>query len=298
MQLHTADVRETAGTVATLRVGLLGGFRVERDGRPVPDFAWQRRTAKGLTKLLATVPSHTLHREQILEIFWPNADIDSARNSLAKALHAARRALEPERPAREDSSYLRVRDDMITLGGDHVLIDADNFQRLAQVALRLRTVPAYERALAAYTGVLLPEDLYADWPSERRLYFADLNVRLLLGLAETLANGGAHLEAVDRLRSALQEDPTREDAHRQIMRLYGAMGARGLARRQFEICRALLRDELNVAPDRETTSLYEDLFSEDALPWTGRLERRASATGVDAALTFESAPNTPFAPRV
>src|SRR5438132_9048383 len=104
MQLDTADVRETAGTVATLRVGLLGGFRVERDGFPVPDFAWQRRSAKRLTKLLATVPSHALHREQILELFWPNADIASSRNSLAKALHAARRALEPRRLAREDSS--------------------------------------------------------------------------------------------------------------------------------------------------------------------------------------------------
>jgi DNA-binding SARP family transcriptional activator len=297
MQLHTADVRETAGTVATLRVGLLGGFRVERDGRPVPDFAWQRRSAKGLTKLLATVPSHALHREQIIEIFWPDADIDSARNSLAKALHAARRALEPGRPAREDSSYLRVRDDMITLGSEHVLIDADNFQRLAQVALRLRSVSAYERALEAYTGVLLPEDLYADWPSERRLYFADLNVRLLLGLANMLAECGAHLEAVDRLRSALQEDPTREDAHRQIMRLYGEMGARGLALRQFEICRALLREELNVTPDRETTSLYEDLFSDDLRPWTGP-ERRASAAGFDGARTFESAPTSTFAPRV
>jgi DNA-binding SARP family transcriptional activator len=122
-------------------------------------------------------------------------------------------------------------------------------------------------------------------------------VRLLLGLADMLAECGAHLEAVDRLRSALQEDPTREYAHRQIMRLYGEMGARGLALRQFEICRELLREELNVTPDRETTSLYEDLFSSEVVPWSTRPER-AGATGVEGVRTFERAPSTPFAPRV
>src|SRR5262245_36896279 len=79
MQLETTAQHESNGTVATLRVDLLGGFAVEREGIPVPDFAWQRRSARRLTKLLATVPNHALHREQILEIFWPNADVDSAR---------------------------------------------------------------------------------------------------------------------------------------------------------------------------------------------------------------------------
>jgi DNA-binding SARP family transcriptional activator len=289
MQLETTSACETAATIAPLRVRLLGGFRTERDGLPVPDFAWQRRSAKRLTKLLATVPSHALHREQILEIFWPDADLPSARNSLAKALHAARRALEPGRPAREDSSYLCVRDDMIMLGSDHVVVDADHFQRLAQSALRVRTVPAYEAALAVYTGLLLPEDLYEDWPAERRLYLADLHVRCLLGLAETLASAGGHLEAVDCLQSALLEDPTREDVHRQIMRLYGEIGARSLALRQFQICRDLLREQLDVDPDRETTSLYECLIADDAPRRTRRMAPRGADANVDGAFSLRRA---------
>jgi DNA-binding SARP family transcriptional activator len=296
MQLQSAGVDETNAR-ATLRVGLLGGFRVERAGVAVPDFAWRRRSAKRLTKLLATRPSRALHREQVLETLWPDADLDSARNSLAKALHAARHALEPERLPREGSSYIHLRDDMITLDTDHVLIDAENFQRLAQSALRLATVSAYETALAAYTGVLLPEDLYEDWPSERRHYLADLNVRLLLGLAETLEKLGAHRGAVDRLRTALQEDPTREDVHRQLMRLYGAMGARGLALRQFEMCRDLLRAELNVVPDRQTTALYQELLANEVEQRTVVLEQAPGATGFAEALHLDGDPTTPFVGR-
>src|SRR5438270_503148 len=51
-RIRGADIDH--GTTAALRVGLLGGFRVERAGVTIPAFAWQRRGAKNLTKLLAT----------------------------------------------------------------------------------------------------------------------------------------------------------------------------------------------------------------------------------------------------
>lgn len=61
-----------------VRVELLGGFRVERIGvaRPV---VWQRRTARTLTKLLATHPRPSLHREELLELLWPGVPAKSAR---------------------------------------------------------------------------------------------------------------------------------------------------------------------------------------------------------------------------
>jgi DNA-binding SARP family transcriptional activator len=260
-----AEFAQRSGAT-TLRVCLLGGFRVERAGVAVPSYAWQRRSAKVLTKLLATTPSHAMHREQIFEIQWPKASVDSARNSLAKALHAARRALEPELLPRQGCVYLYARDEMIGLDTQHVLIDADDFQRLAQSALRMATVPAYEAALALYRGPLLPEDRYEDWPSERRRYLGDLHLRVLLGLAETLETQGDRSGAIDCLETALLEDQTREDAHRHLMRLYDDSGARDLALRQFEFCRAHLRRELNRAPHRETMRLYEELLANRVAP--------------------------------
>src|SRR5437588_735976 len=83
-----------------------------------------------------------------------------------------------------------------------------------------------------YTGELLPEDRYDDWSAERRNFLADLYVRLLLGLADALEKRGAHSEVRDRLRQVIQQDPTREDVHRRLMRLYAEMGSRHEAVRQ------------------------------------------------------------------
>jgi DNA-binding SARP family transcriptional activator len=284
------------GTVPLLRVRLLGGFWVEVAGVGLPDSAWRRRSARGLTKLLATHPSHALHREQILDILWPNVDLESARNGFAKALHAARRAFEPELSPRERSAYFHLRDEMLTLDTEHVFIDADHFQRLAESALRLGTVSAYETALAAYSGELLPEDRYEDWAAARRQVLSELSILVLLGLADTLERHGTQGQAVERLHAVLLQDPTREDVHRRLMRLYAEMGARGHAVRQFETLREVLRRELDMTPGRETEALYQDVLADQIQRRATPPEPGSKVSGSDLHLAVQSG-ETPFVGR-
>lgn len=251
--------------VPQLRLRLLGGFRAERVGVDWPVSGWHRRTAKTLTKLLATCPGHRLHREQVLDILWPGAEFESALNSFGKALHAARRALEPELLPRESSAYLRLTDSLVALETKHVWIDVDHFEQLADSALRQGEADAYESALAAYGGELLPEDRYEDWCAERRDYLAELRIRLLLGLAETLTKRGSHSAAAARLGEVLQHDPAREEVHRLLMVLYASAGRRDRAVRQFHICEDVLRRELDLVPGDATHAVYRTILAGEVL---------------------------------
>jgi DNA-binding SARP family transcriptional activator len=272
--------RNGSGTraVAHLRIELLGGFRVERAGVARPVCLWQRRTAKTLTKLLATHPRHRLHREQVLDILWPDVEPASALNSLGKALHAARRALEPELLPRESSAYLPLTDSMVALDTQRVWIDADHFERLAESALRQGDVTGYEGALAAYGGELLPEDRYEDWCAERREHLAALHIQLLLGLAEAHEEHGALGESAARLREVLQHDATREDVHRRLMALYASMGARDQGMRQFQVCAEALKRELDLTPENATVALHREIQAD-------RIPRRLPTPVIDRALT-------------
>ncbi len=202
------------GTTPRFHIRVLGAFRVERVGVVQSVSDWRRRSAKTLTKLLVTSPGHALHREQILDVVWPGVDVESALNSFGKALHAARRAFEPELQRRENSAFFRLVDSMLVFDTEHVVIDADRFERMAEDALRHREIAAYESALKVYAGDLLLEDRYEDWCAERRSFLAELRIRLLLGLAEALEASGAYIESGDRLRDILRQDPTRETVHR------------------------------------------------------------------------------------
>jgi DNA-binding SARP family transcriptional activator len=274
----------------TVQVRLLGGFRAERAGGRLA-CEWPRRTAKTLTKLLATCPGHTLHREQIIETLWPGVDIESALNTFGKALHAARHALEPQLRPRGCSQYLRLTDGMLSLDTERVVIDADRFERMAKDALQRQALDAYEAAIAAYAGELLPEDRYEDWCAERRVSLAELRVRLLLGAADALEERGAGIEAAERLRQVIGEDPTREEVHRRLIRMWAETGNRDQAVRQFHVCREALRRHLELTPQPETLALYEDVLAGRVVAHAGRDERIAAALPpTNAPEVRESAP--------
>jgi hypothetical protein len=150
---------------------------------------------------------------------------------------------------------------MVVLNTQHVAVDTDEFEQLAEDALRRREIAAYEAAFAAYSGELLPEDRYESWCSERRSAMAELHIRLLLGMAEALERRGSYSEAGDRLHEVLQRDPTREAVHRQLMLLYARMRAPDQAVRQFHCCEAVLRQELDLAPQPETIALFDEILT-------------------------------------
>ena len=245
-----------------LRLALLGDFRVERDRCPLPEAAWGRRAhARTLLKLLALAPGHRLHREEIVDLLWPDADRASANNRFAKALHAARHALQPALSPREPSSFLQMRGDLLILDTARAWIDVDHFEALADAAGRSGEAAAYEAALDAYGGDLLPGDRYEEWAAARRVALRERYVDLLLGLAGALERSGDAARAGERWRQALALDAAREEAHRGLMRLYAASGSRHQALRQYQTCRAALQEELGARPDAATDALHREIVS-------------------------------------
>src|SRR5215213_7869781 len=93
------DERESRGTSSrapeTVRVELLGGFRVSVGSHALDAGRWRHGKAASLVKLLALAPGHRLHRERAMDLLWPGSDAEAAANSLRQALYLARRALKP-----------------------------------------------------------------------------------------------------------------------------------------------------------------------------------------------------------
>jgi DNA-binding SARP family transcriptional activator len=245
--------------VKGLKLRLLNGFEMERDGLILPDSVWGRRAARTLLKLLAIQPTRRLHRDQVLDVIWPNTHPEVANNHLHNVLSAARHALQPDLQPKGKSSYVRLSNGVVSLLGEELWVDVWYFEHVATEALRSKDPAIYETALAAYAGELLPEDRYEDWTTERREELADLYLRLLLQAANLDEQRGEFGAAIERLRRAARLDPVREDAHRELMRVYVKAGSPHLAVRQYQACVRALAQELEVKPDTETTALYEQI---------------------------------------
>src|SRR5215212_6475679 len=123
-----------------VRVWLLGGFRVSVGPRAITQDAWRLRKAAALVKLLALAPRHRLHREQAMDLLWPDANRRAASNSLRSTLHAARKVLDPTM----GSLFLASEDESLLLcpaGG--LWVDVDAFEGAAATARRAKEPATY-----------------------------------------------------------------------------------------------------------------------------------------------------------
>lgn len=254
-------------TQTELQIHLLGATRILVDGVPVEDRAWTRRKSKALVKLLALAPQHYLHREQLMELLWPEQEPELAANNLNKVLHAARRALEPQLKNGADSRFLSTQEQQLILRAhDGLWLDVAAFKQQAQTALQGTDLSAHETALALYTGPLLEEDRYEDWAVARREQLQRLHQRLLTRTAqlyETSSSpiaGTAFDKAIECWQQLLSFNTTNEEAHRALMRLFASHGSRHQALSQFQQCRDSLRKELDVEPEHATLALYEQIL--------------------------------------
>jgi DNA-binding SARP family transcriptional activator/TolB-like protein len=250
----------------SLIIHLFGPLRVIVDGLQVDDQQWGRRKSKTLLKILALQPlrhsSRQIHREELIELLWPGVDAEQGLNGLHKALHAARRALEPGLSSGASSRFLAMRDQLVLLqSADDIRVDVAEFETLAGEALKTGRREAIEAALALCTADLLPEDLYEDWAAVPREQLRARKEQLLLRLASVCEAEGDSRPAIEACSRLLASNPCNESAHRGLMRLYAAAGQRYLAVEQFRACTETLRREMDADPELETAALYERILA-------------------------------------
>ncbi|WP_223163581.1 BTAD domain-containing putative transcriptional regulator [Nocardioides humilatus] len=244
-----------------VRIEVLGGFSVSVAERAVDPAVWRRRKPAGLVKLLALAPGHRLHREQLIDVLWPDLGAAAGAANLRKAVHEVRRALEQVGGA----DVLGSDANLVWLAGGDVQVDLDDFHRAVATARRDRDVDSYTRAIDLYRTGLLPEDRYEDWASAEHDSVHLHYLAALEELAGLLVAGGAIDAAIDVVRRLVDADPLREDNHATLIRLNALAGRRADALHAYERLRATLAEELGAEPGPETEKLVEELRSRQGI---------------------------------
>lgn len=244
-----------------LSARLLGRFSVTLDGRAV-DTTSSRRTRNLIAYLVAhrRVP---VPRDVLMDVFWPHADPDAARNCLHVALTGVRRAL---RRACPEPVLQRVHDTYVLAGTISVWVDVEEFERHCRAGRAAeqsgepdRAMRCYEAAAHVYDGDFLADDPYADWAAPTRDALRMLAVETQSRLVELYVRGAAFAPAIQLGRWIVDVDPCNEVAHRRLMSCYAAVGQLHLALSQYRRCADALWQTFGTRPSAETSRLYEDL---------------------------------------
>lgn len=278
-----------------LRISLLGGFSVAVGGVPVAPDAWRRRKPAALLKILALTTGHRAHREQVMDLLWPELEPAAAGANLRKAIHQARGALDGA--SHGAGRLIEFQNDILSLASEGLVIDAVSFRSALTAARRAGDMEGYRTALGWYRGALLPEDPYEEWAADPR---RELHEEYVAGLSEWCSLLEAHGDiegAIEAGRTLVATEPTREEAHALLMRLYGLSGRRGDALRQYDYLSEVLDRELGMEPSARVQRLKEEINarSSEEPEFTAQLWERVgdlrvlAGDGAGAAKAFEHA---------
>lgn len=230
---------------------------------------------------------HRHPRELLAAVFWGDHSTQSSRKQLRNALWRLRRHFAAV--GAQCDNYLQIEDESVGFRGKcPYRLDAEIFEttlaryhsiggnRLSQEQAR-----EIETAVALYDGELL-EGMCEDWclPERERLHLLYLDALYKLMLHNSSC--GNYQEALDYGHLITDYDNTREQIHRQIMRLYWLAGDRSAALAQYHQCVQILREEFGLPPMEQTRVLYELIRQNDA-----RTRNLVLAGSQDAAVARE-----------
>jgi DNA-binding SARP family transcriptional activator len=255
-----------------LLVCMLGGFRLLLMGNPVPLSAKE-------TALLAAVAVRGpcgASREVLLSALWPDQDPRLATRSLhtmAWKLHRRLKCVLGSTPliVHTHQTY--------ALNAHAASVDSLLFERLAYEGDELASHGNWQEAAALYVraATLYRGDLYEDLDISAELVIERERLRvrfqdLLKRLATSAYDREDFPNAIIFAQRFLATDPLHEGIHRMIMRCYARLGERSRALHQYQVCVALLRHELQIAPEAMTAHLFEQIRGGDTLLTTSPSE--------------------------
>lgn len=253
------DVLRQTNAVIPITIHMLGRFVMS-----IQNVALKLPASRSLSLLKYLMLNHTqnIPREVLMDVFWPDAEPETARNNLNVAIHTIRLALR----GIIDRPVIVYRGGAYSIAPDmQVWLDVEEFECLVSAGQRLESrnqsaaVSEYEAAVSLYQGDFLQENPYEGWTALTRESLRMAYLNSLDNLSRIYFSQERYAACIMACQRILDRDGCREDAHCMLMRCYNRQGQDHLALRQYQACVEALRSELDVAPAPATTRLVQQI---------------------------------------
>jgi DNA-binding response OmpR family regulator len=256
-------------TDQTLKIFTLSPFRVLIGDEIILDEETGDPRARTLLKYLVTQKDQPVPRSEVLYLLWPDLDESEAERHLAELLTSLRRSLR---------SHLSGHDFISEEGGffrlnhsSDIWIDAEEFESsigTAQDAQEAGDVDIalglFLSALALYKEDFLRENLYEDWPSDRREKLREAWISAMFRVSAICADRCEYSDSVRLMKKVLDIDPYRENAYQALMLYLSRAGRRGEAIQLYRYAERLFAQHLAAQPAPSTRMLYEKILRGEA----------------------------------
>jgi len=242
-----------------LKVTFFGKHKIYIRGEPLPPVKGKKNNS-----ILAYLLYHyqkPIHKEVLMQKFWPDKPPVSSRNSVNVAIYVIRKHLYEHF---ENFDLIQLEKENYYINSElDIRSDVEQFLKFWEKGRSIEisegaeiAYGAYNKALSYYQGEFLEDFRYDEWCESERDNLKETYLVILNSLNTIFFERAEYDACVKICKKMLEKDPYLEDVHRRLMECYDQMGLRDLAKSQYLKCEKCLQEEFEIPPSRATQDLY------------------------------------------
>lgn len=258
--------------MASIDIHLFGKFSIACNDQILECLKSQK--AQELFCYLILFRDRIHYRESLADLLWRDQGKSQARKYLRKTIWQLQNELE-RIPQMEENSMIQIDANWIQFTtASKISIDVIVLENAFKFVKGVRGfdfdnqhVQTIKDAMRCYYGDLL-EGCYADWCIYERERLKEIYLMLIGKLlnycqANYMNDDSLIDEGILLSHKILSYEPTHERTHASLMLFHYLLGDRTTALHQYEHCKTILKEELDVEPSNRTFLLYQQIKNDD-----------------------------------
>lgn len=213
--------------------------------------------------------SHKISRDKLSSMLWADS-FDTANYNLRYNLWNIKKVVPKDN---ENNDFITTTKDYCQINPKYKFnCDIFDFDDINLEKRNLRSSVFLNKLISAknnFKGDFLDQlyikdsDDYNEWVLANRAKYQKKYIEVLNLLLYYYNNSSEYEKAVEILEDILSVNPYEEEAHYNLMKLYIEKNERHKAVIQYKKCYSILRQELNIVPQKKITELYSSITSEE-----------------------------------
>jgi len=237
-------------------IKLFGGLHVVLPNGQSQPIKWRTSKAKELFAYMLEHKNEMIFRDTLLELFWPESDIDKASKQLYTAIYTIRKTLK-----NYGVEGVKISSPLLSSGYklvvENIVVDVELWlSRLKSLPpIQQTTVDEHEQVFQMYTGDYLGDCDYL-WAESERERLRRLWLHHAHQLSEFYIRNESYNAAIKVQEKVQELYADAEDNYFTLMKLYELLSNSAAVEEQYWLLKKMLQEHLAVEPREEIEVWY------------------------------------------
>lgn len=255
--------RQPEGRQRVLEIRMLGEFSIKNGDADISDTINRSKRLRALFSYLIVHSDREVSQDELIEVLWPDEEIENPANTLKTILHRARSTV-AALGVENAHAYLSYRRGAYAWTPEEpCFVDVKEFEALCNEAERMsdgaKKAELYEKAVELYKGNFLPKYALDNWVVPLFSFYRTKFTTAVHEAAEYLSSVGRHDRIIPLCQHGIIIDPYEEYFHQSLILAYVATGHQQQALEHYDYVTALFFNKFGVNPSQELTALYREV---------------------------------------